>query len=655
MFVSLLCMVGQAVEVDSDIHLRLGWDVPMERIDDVASAWTPDTVPPASTMPGSMLLKSLSAGYLGHAVWLRFQVPEFHSAEADDHLWLLAQPTYLDEVTLYQRSPSASDWRAQFSGDLIPADQKRHVRQHLFRLTPGSTVLLRIKTTSAMQFQGKILSDKTLERVLADSERNQGLYFGALLALLLGLVAAATIFKAPPLKALAILGIVSAAHLINVRGYTSLWIPTSLTAWASHAVSLGSFAIAAAVAWQVRIQLTAHSPHHRTDRFLVALTLFNVLCMASVPLNFYGDIAWMHLVSLLICDLIAVTLCLKALFSGRHRLQHAVLLMAYGLHTVSGGPLALLMLGQSEWDVDATSLWQGEALLFTFLMAFAVFLGMVRRYTRAIAAKDQAITRLAESEHRLEDRIALRTAELSFAQQALVEALQSERALRQEQHQFFNMISHEFRTPLAVIDSAAAEQQSFPSEDLENQTTRADQIRRACRRLTSMIDSCLVNDRMESAGFQLHPSKTSVPDMLEHAAQLVRWSPKHQLKLFTQATPAEWICDAALVRIALSNLVDNAVKYAKAGEIFIAASRNDAGLLEFAVADDGSGMSLEVMNKIFTQFERGDRTDQTRGFGLGLWVARRIARLHGGDISVESQLGHGSCFIMTIAAQRLPR
>jgi signal transduction histidine kinase len=64
-------------------------------------------------------------------------------------------------------------------------------------------------------------------------------------------------------------------------------------------------------------------------------------------------------------------------------------------------------------------------------------------------------------------------------------------------------------------------------------------------------------------------------------------------------------------------------------------------------------MSLDVMNRIFEQFERGDRTDQSKGFGLGLWVARRIARLHGGDITVQSSEGQGACFTLTLASQRI--
>ena len=215
------------------------------------------------------------------------------------------------------------------------------------------------------------------------------------------------------------------------------------------------------------------------------------------------------------------------------------------------------------------------------------------------------------------------------------------------------MISHEFRTPLAVVDSAAAAQQSFPSSELSTQTDRAKQIRRACRRLSSLVDSCLISERLDSAGFALHVAPANVSSMLEHAAQLVHWSPRHRLHLFMESAPTEWVCDEMLVRIALSNLVDNAVKHASEGEIFVAARKNEAGLLEISVADEGSGMSLEVMSRIFQQFEQGNRTDQNKGFGLGLWVSRRVARLHGGDVTVESQQGHGACFMLTLAPQRI--
>lgn len=632
----------------------LGWDIPMQWVEDVNGDMTPDEVlsEPHSNLAWQQLNYALNVGYQKDVVWLRFTVPA--AAAPGDPVWLLAQPTYLDSVTLYERDAATGAWHTQLSGDHVPAQRKAGVRQHLFRLQPGKVALIRIATSSAMQFQGVILpSTEALGAELAASERSMGLYFGAMAALLLGIWAASVIFRTYNLYALALLGTVSALHVFNVRGYLSLWAPEAWTLWTSHAVGVGAFGVAATLAWQMREQLTRNTPYRLADRVLMGLTAVNLVGMLSVPLGIYSTVAWINLVSLVTSDTIAVVLCAVALARRQRRAQHALLLTAYAIHLLGGIPTTAVMTGLAHWNIDVTSLWQFQVLVFTGLITCAVFVGMVLRYRQAEISKDKAIEHLAQAEQVLEDRIDQRTRELSLAQTWLNQALDSERDLRHEQRQFFHMISHEFRTPLAVVDSAAAEQQSFPSPDLSSQVDRAKQIRRACRRLTSLVDSCLISERLDSSGFTMHAAPANVAALLEHAAQLVHWSPRHHLHLFTELAPTEWVCDQTLVRIALSNLVDNAVKYASEGEIFIAAQKTDAGLLAISVADEGSGMSLEVMSRIFQQFEQGNRTDQAKGFGLGLWVSRRVARLHGGDITVESQRGHGACFTMTLAPQRL--
>lgn len=652
---ALVAFAQQPSEVPEKARSQLlGWDIPMQWVEDVHENMTPDEVlaEPPDQLAWQQLNYALNVGYHKDVVWLTFNVPS--GADPGEPVWLLAHPTYLDSVQVYQRDATSGAWRVQHSGDHVPARLKAGIRQHLFRLQPGSVALVRVQTSSAMQFQGVVLpSTAALAAEVAAAERSMGLYFGVMAALLLGIWAASAIFRTYNLYALALLGTVSTLHVFNVRGYLSMWIPDGWTLWASHVVGIGAFAVAATVAWQMREQLTRNTPHVKADRGFLALIAVNVLGTISVPLGFYSAVAWVNLASLVICDAIAVTLCVHALLLRQRRAQHALLLTAYGVHLLGGIPTTAVLTGLAHWNIDVTTLWQFQVLVFTALIASAVFVGMVVRYRQAEISKDQAIEHLAQSEQVLEDRIEQRTRELSEVQQSLREALESERNLRHEQRQFFQMISHEFRTPLTVVDSAAAEQQSFPSPDLRVQTDRAIQIRRACRRLTSLVDSCLISERLDSAGFTLHPTPTNVVSLLDHAAQLVRWSPRHQLYLFTESTPSEWVCDPTLVRIALSNIVDNAVKYAASGQIFIAAQKNDEGMLEVSVADEGSGMTMEVMGRIFQQFERGDRTDQSKGFGLGLWVARRVARLHGGDIAVVSQPDQGACFTLTLAPMRM--
>ena len=634
--------------------MSLGWDVPLQRLDDPTGLLTVDDVltQQDAGIRWHTMEHNLNAGYNSPVVWLRFKVPQ--STSGNEPVWLLGDPPFLDSVVLYQEDEATGVWLAQRSGDHVPARFKPALRQHLFKLETGKWALLRIQTTSAMQFWGDIFpTSQTLGAQLAANEITMGLYFGATTALLLAIWAAAGIFRTYNLYALAALGTFSAIHVFNVRGYANLWMPESWTVWSSHAVGIGAFGMAATVAWQIREQLTRDTQYLRTDRALLVLIAINVLGIVSVPLGFYGTVAWVNLASLVGSDIVAATLCLIAIRKRQRRTQHALLLTAYLAHLVGSMPTTAVLIGLIHWKLDITSIWQFQTFIFTALIAGAVFVGLVLRFRQSEKSKDKAIASLARSEHELEDKIEQRTRELSLAQIRLKHALESERELRCEQRQFFQMISHEFRTPLAVVDSAAAEQQSFPSSELSTQTDRAKQIRRACRRLSSLVDSCLISERLDSAGFALHVAPANVSAMLEHAAQLVHWSPRHRLHLFMESAPTEWVCDEMLVRIALSNLVDNAVKHASEGEIFVAARKNEAGLLEISVADEGSGMSLEVMSRIFQQFEQGNRTDQNKGFGLGLWVSRRVARLHGGDVTVESQQGHGACFTLTLAPQRI--
>ena len=634
--------------------MSLGWDIPLQRLDDPTGLLTVDDVltQQDAGIRWHTMEHNLNAGYNSPVVWLRFKVPQ--PTSGNEPVWLLGDPPFLDSVVLYQEDEATGVWLAQRSGDHLPARFKPALRQHLFKLETGKWALLRIQTTSAMQFWGDIFpTSQTLGAQLAANEITMGLYFGATTALLLAIWAAAGIFRTYNLYALAALGTFSAIHVFNVRGYANLWMPESWTVWSSHAVGIGAFGMAATVAWQIREQLTRDTQYLRTDRALLVLIAINVLGIVSVPLGFYGTVAWVNLASLVSSDIVAATLCLIAIRKRQRRTQHALLLTAYLAHLVGSMPTTAVLMGLIHWKLDITSIWQFQTFIFTALIAGAVFVGLVLRFRQSEKSKDKAIASLAKSEHELEDKIEQRTRELSLAQIRLKHALESERELRCEQRQFFQMISHEFRTPLAVVDSAAAAQQSFPSSELSTQTDRAKQIRRACRRLSSLVDSCLISERLDSAGFALHVAPANVSAMLEHAAQLVHWSPRHRLHLFMESAPTKWVCDETLVRIALSNLVDNAVKHASEGEIFVAARKNEAGLLEISVADEGSGMSLEVMSRIFQQFEQGNRTDQNKGFGLGLWVSRRVARLHGGDVTVESQQGHGACFTLTLAPQRI--
>ena len=625
--------------------LRLGMDWPLQVLADPGGRLTADDVAALPDAAFTVLHGPLNGGYSKDVYWLRASAPAIEPGHQDP-LWLEILPPYLDRVTLYQ--PGDGGWLAQTSGDTVPMAQRVHVRQLLFPLRAGQPILLRVSTTSSTQVYGSVWRSTDLMVRFSRVEWASGVYQGINLVLTLFIGGAALTLRMRSLAAMAVFSAMVLLHSTNVRGYAQLWLPGSLASWGDLLVSVGVFAMPATFAWQVRELMSRGTRWRRIDRALLALIAIPLLGVMSIPLGGFQHWAPLAVATPWAVSVLASWVAWSNLRRDGLSIVGVLMVIPYTLHMALGLHVLAGYIGWMASSVEVSIFWQLEALLLNALIVVAVGIGLVEEFRASAVRQAQLVDSLARSEQALEERVRQRTAELRQAQNALQASLHSEREMRLEQRQFFNMVNHEFRTPLAVVDSAATEQASFPSADLETQVERAAQIRRACRRLAALVDNCLVSDRLDTASFQLRLAAAPLHTVVEEAAQLVEWSPRHRLALSHAGAPAQWVCDPTLVHIALSNLVDNAVKYAQAGEIRVTARTDAQGTLCLSVEDDGPGMSPEAAQRIFEQGERGARPDQTRGFGLGLWVARRIARLHGGDALVTSSVGKGTRFSLIL-------
>lgn len=645
-----LCIFGSSLLWPTAAGVRLGTDLPVQLLEDPAGRFTAAEVAALPDAAFTPLNGPLNEGYSRSVYWLRASPPVV-AGSADDPLWLEITPAYLDKVTLYQPGGDGATWRGRDSGDDVPMAQRIRTRQLLFPVTEGRPLILRVQTTSASHAYPVVRRNSALVAHLAGVEWSTGAHLGIslLLALLLGGAALALRIRA--LTAMTAFSAMAFVHSVNVQGYALLWLPQTYAHWSDTLVSVGVFLLPAASAWQVREVMTRGTRWRRVDQVLAVLTFASLACIASIPLGWYTPFAAFAIAVPWLCSILASWVGWSNMRREGPSLVGILLMVPYTTYALLGGYVAIAAMGLVPAAIHTGTYWQLMALLLNIVLAVAVGLRLVQRFRASIVRQAQLVESLGRSEHSLEERVRLRTEELLHTQNALQAALHSERTMRLEQRQFFNMVNHEFRTPLTVIDSAATEQWTFPSAEISPQVERAAQIRRACRRLTALVENCLVSERLDAPGFALQPGLASVPALVEEAAQLVRWSPRHQLRLLMQDAPAQWACDPTLVHIALSNLVDNAVKYAQPGQILVAAARNGQGALELSVTDEGPGLPPDAVQWIFDQFERGHRTDQARGFGLGLWMARRVARLHGGDVQVRSAPGMGTCFTLTLPAQ----
>lgn len=233
---------------------------------------------------------------------------------------------------------------------------------------------------------------------------------------------------------------------------------------------------------------------------------------------------------------------------------------------------------------------------------------------------------------------------------ALQSALDREREMTSAYRSFVSMVSHQFRTPLAIVDSSAQRlmrQGALASP--EEVMSRMIKIRSATGRLTRLVDGVLNAAKIDSGQIELNSSEYDliqlVSDLCERQREL---NPEIEIVLIASSGPVQASCDGMLIEQVVGNLLSNAVKYsgtASAVEVRIA---EEGGMVNCSVRDWGIGIPEDELGKVFNRFFRARTASGIAGTGIGLNVARQIIQMHGGDIRVESREGEGSIFTFTM-------
>jgi len=228
-----------------------------------------------------------------------------------------------------------------------------------------------------------------------------------------------------------------------------------------------------------------------------------------------------------------------------------------------------------------------------------------------------------------------------------------ERRLSQVKSDFVSNASHELRTPLTNIRGYLEAIQDALREGAVPDPSFLSVAHGNVLRMERLIDDLLELSRAESGAGPSKEEETSLSTFLSRVAD-PHWSSAEQAgkTLDIEAGDGAFRADLRNLALALSNLVDNALKYGKEGGRVTLSGRieGDACLLE--VADDGPGISAEHLPRIFERFYRVDRgrSRELGGTGLGLSIAKHIVESQGGTIRVESRLGVGTRFTIRIPA-----
>jgi len=215
---------------------------------------------------------------------------------------------------------------------------------------------------------------------------------------------------------------------------------------------------------------------------------------------------------------------------------------------------------------------------------------------------------------------------------------------------FVSIVSHEFRTPLTGIQGFS---EMMQSEDLSVDEMReyAGDINKDAHRLNRMITEMLDLDKMESGHMEIHREAVDLNAIVTEAAESMRPNvPRHPLSLRLDPLVGEVSADRDKLTQVMANLLSNAVKYSPEGGEIVVSTRLEGNTAHVVVRDHGMGIPKAALETIFERYGRVESlaTRHIRGTGLGLPIVRQIVQLHGGAVWVESTVGEGSVFHVTL-------
>jgi signal transduction histidine kinase len=300
---------------------------------------------------------------------------------------------------------------------------------------------------------------------------------------------------------------------------------------------------------------------------------------------------------------------------------------------------ASLIIGNKS-VIFAPMLWQGRAI-------GAIFVG--REYVGAFSEKEIALLK-------------------TFADQAVI-AIQNARLFREIQDksrqleqasehksQFLASMSHELRTPLNAIigltEMLVTNAARFGTEKAQEPLRR---VNAAGTHLLGLINQVLDLSKIEAGKLELNPQTIELAPLIDEiigtARQLAEQN-KNRLVVEAQDHLGQLIVDPMRLRQILLNLLSNACKFTKQGEVKLVARKvtNGRQWVELSVCDTGIGMTPEQQAKLFEEFSQADATTAQKfgGTGLGLAITRKLARMMGGDVTVASEPGKGSMFTVRL-------
>ena len=613
--------------------------------------------PPVASLEGALraaaegrfqpLRGNLARGYGLDPIWVRFALAV--PAAGLPMQWLEVRPGDLHRITLYLPDPGGGHTARTF-GALVPFSS-REVPHHTVvfplggadRPLPGpvATCYLQVDTQGPRLLAPILWTPSAFSRAAT----TEGLMFGAFYGIGLILALANLIYwrkVRDPIQVQYACYLLSTVLLIaTLEGHAGQFLFPGSTRSITWLLPLAIIPMpwVAVHIFSTLTQFGTVNP--RLDRAYRAFSLA-VSGLALVPsvLGHYYTVAPLIQVALLL--IVLCNLGGAAFMAARGHRTATFYLLAFSPYLVG----ALFRIARNfslapPGFLGDYAMYLGAIAHFALMtLPLAVHLGRFRR------ERDQALAEAMEASQRhqreLENEVDARTRELREEQSRTLAALEAERRVVADQRQFLSMVSHEFRTPLAVMDGAAQMARLSVDPPPPELLRSSQAVQSGVGTLLHLLDTWLTTDRIASGLRELKVGPVDPAALLSGLVQRASEATQREVRLDLGDLPPTLPWDRDLMGAAIQNLLDNALKYAPEDRPVGVRARLHEGWLHLEVLDEGQGIPADQLPQIGSRYFRGRNVGAIPGMGLGLHLVRTIAELHGGRMEVESIVGRGT-------------
>ena len=530
--------------------------------------------------------------------------------------WLLMAPELLESITVYAEQPDGH-FDVHHGGKALPFMQREMEGiGHAFRLgqDPGGLrhYFIRMTTAVAIKVEPSLWKERVLSHYLYGVNATMGVYFGIVALLIVAALVRAVRFRHA--WDIAYLIYIVGFELFNLTnaGLIQAWGLTDNMAIRQGLLQTGILITGLSFAALTRSLIVWPD---RGTRWLRHWPLGGVLMLLSVlaltaALNptLFLEVNFNSAVSLLGLSTLA------GLWASWKNYANARLMTLCFLPFV----LWAVYVTIARWlEAPIPDAWNRSRILMGTSLLHLFFLWFL------ILSQD---ARLERAKRQLESKL---------------EILQSEMS---NMSLFFGMLTHELNHPLqsliGLAKSECGNHHSFDAGDLRPR------MRQIGREFADILETCTQRIQ-QAASSTLMPEAVNLPALLKGIANhFQQKTVEHLVLCDLQALPPQFVCDPKLVGILLSNLLENAIRYSSPDSvIWVRGKAIDVDTVEITVEDEGAGIPKAMQREIFDRYvQLGNSSGAQRGIGMGLFIVKRIAEMHGGSATCESATDQGSTF-----------